>query len=102
MALGFVSRSPELFVPFVAIVLPALFILGLFTAVRLVDSNLEGILYPERHRPDPPILSDAGPGRGRGLLARVRPLAGESFLAGASHGALRRLHHHDREHGRLP
>jgi hypothetical protein len=24
--------------------LPALFILGLFTAVRLVDSNLEGIL----------------------------------------------------------
>ena len=45
MALGFASRSPELFVPFVAIVLPALFILGLFTAVRLVDSNLEGTLY---------------------------------------------------------
>ena len=45
VALGFASRSPELFVPFVAIVLPALFILGLFTAVRLVDSNLEGTLY---------------------------------------------------------
>jgi hypothetical protein len=45
VALGFASRSPELFVSFVAIVLPALFILGLFTAVRLVDSNLEGILY---------------------------------------------------------
>jgi hypothetical protein len=45
VALGFASRSPELFMPFVAIVLPALFILGLFTAVRLVDSNLEGILY---------------------------------------------------------
>ena len=45
VALGFASRSPELFVPFVAIVLPALFILGVFTAVRLVDSNLEGILY---------------------------------------------------------
>jgi len=45
VALGFASRSPELFVPFVAIVLPALFILGLFTVVRLVDSNLEGILY---------------------------------------------------------
>ena len=45
VAVGFVSRSPELFVPFVAIVLPAVFILGLFTAVRLVDSNLEGILY---------------------------------------------------------
>jgi hypothetical protein len=45
VALGFASRSPQLFGPFVAIVLPALFILGLFTAVRLVDSNLEGILY---------------------------------------------------------
>jgi hypothetical protein len=45
VALGFASRSPELFDPFVAIVLPALFILGLFTAVRLVDSNLEGIVY---------------------------------------------------------
>jgi len=45
VALGFASRSSELFVPFVAIVLPALFVLGLVTAVRLVDSNLEGILY---------------------------------------------------------
>ena len=45
VALGFASRSPELFTPFVVIVLPALFILGLFTVVRLVDSNLEGILY---------------------------------------------------------
>ena len=45
VALGFASRSPELFGPFVAIVLPALFILGLFTAVRLVDSNLEGTLF---------------------------------------------------------
>jgi hypothetical protein len=45
VALGFASRSPELFVPFLAIVLPALFVLGVFTAVRLVDSNLEGIVY---------------------------------------------------------
>jgi hypothetical protein len=45
VALGFASRSPELFTPFIAIVLPALFILGVFTAVRLVDSNLEGIVY---------------------------------------------------------
>jgi hypothetical protein len=45
VARGFASRSAERFVPFVAIVLPALFILGLFTAVRLVDSNLEGILF---------------------------------------------------------
>ena len=45
VALGFASRSPELFGPFVTIVLPALFILGLFTAVRLVDSNLEALQY---------------------------------------------------------
>jgi len=45
VALGFASRSPERFVPFVSIVVPALFILGVFTAIRLVDSNLEGILY---------------------------------------------------------
>jgi hypothetical protein len=45
VALGFASQSADLFVPFVAIVLPAVFILGVFTAVRLVDSNLEGILF---------------------------------------------------------
>jgi hypothetical protein len=45
VALGFASQSAELFVPFVAIVLPAVFVLGVFTAVRLVDSNLEGILF---------------------------------------------------------
>jgi hypothetical protein len=45
VAMGFASQSTQLFVPFVAIVLPAVFILGVFTAVRLVDSNLEGILF---------------------------------------------------------
>jgi hypothetical protein len=45
VALGFASQSPGLFAPFVAIVLPGVFILGVFTAVRLVDSNLEGILF---------------------------------------------------------
>jgi len=45
VALGFASQSPDLFVPFVVIVLPAMFSLGLFTVIRLVDSNLEGILY---------------------------------------------------------
>jgi hypothetical protein len=45
VALGFASQSPELFMPFIAIVLPAVFIQGVFTAVRLVDSNLEGIQF---------------------------------------------------------
>jgi hypothetical protein len=45
VALGFASQSAELFMPFIAIVLPAVFIQGVFTAVRLVDSNLEGIQF---------------------------------------------------------
>ena len=45
VALGFASQSPVLFGPFLAVVLPAVFVLGLFTSVRLVDSNLEGMVY---------------------------------------------------------
>lgn len=67
VALGFASRSPELFTPFVAIVLPAVFILGLFTAVRLVDSNLEGILYLH------------GIARIRGYYRTLGPAAAEQF-----------------------
>ncbi|MGH7693656.1 MAG: hypothetical protein ACRENH_01675 [Gemmatimonadaceae bacterium] len=41
VAFGFVSRTPEVFTPFVATVLPAVFLIGVFTCVRLVDANLE-------------------------------------------------------------
>jgi hypothetical protein len=41
VAMGFASRSREVFVPFVATVLPAVFLLGLFTVARLVDAALE-------------------------------------------------------------
>jgi hypothetical protein len=41
VAMGFVSRSPETFQAFAAAVLPALFMLGLFTTVRLVDAMIE-------------------------------------------------------------
>ncbi len=43
VATGFVAASTELLVPFVAIVLPAVFLLGLFTAVRLVETALESM-----------------------------------------------------------
>ena len=43
VALGFASRSRETFVPFIAIVLPAIFVLGVFTVVRLVDTALENM-----------------------------------------------------------
>lgn len=41
VATGFVSQYRDVLVPFVATVLPALFVLGLFTVIRLVDATLE-------------------------------------------------------------
>ena len=43
VAMGFASRSREVFVPFIAIVLPAIFVLGVFTVMRLVDTALENM-----------------------------------------------------------
>ena len=45
VAMGFLSTSGELFAAFVATVLPAIFLLGLFTVVRLVDTSLENMHY---------------------------------------------------------
>jgi hypothetical protein len=45
VAMGFLSQSQELFRPFVATVLPAVFLLGLVTVVRLVDTGLESMHY---------------------------------------------------------
>jgi hypothetical protein len=41
VAMGFVSQFPETFRLFAASILPALFVLGLFTIVRLVDTGIE-------------------------------------------------------------
>jgi hypothetical protein len=43
VATGFVAGSTAVLVPFVAIVLPAVFLLGLFTVVRLVETSLESM-----------------------------------------------------------
>jgi hypothetical protein len=45
VAIGFTSGSPEVFVPFIAIVLPVLFALGVFTVIRLVDTALENMHF---------------------------------------------------------
>lgn len=45
VAMGFMSQSQAAFMPFVAAVLPALFLLGVFTTVRLVDTTLENMQY---------------------------------------------------------
>jgi len=48
VAMGFVSRSPATFWPFAAAILPALFILGLFTIVRLIDTGIENQQFLRR------------------------------------------------------
>ena len=45
VALGFVASFYDLLVPFAAIVLPAVFVLGIFTVVRLVETALESRHY---------------------------------------------------------
>jgi hypothetical protein len=41
VAMGFASGSQEVFLPFAATILPALFLLGIFTVVRLVDTGIQ-------------------------------------------------------------
>lgn len=41
VAIGFVAQSHSALGPFLAVVLPTLFVLGLFTVVRLVDTGVE-------------------------------------------------------------
>jgi hypothetical protein len=41
VAMGFVSQFPQTFRLFAAAILPALFVLGVFTTVRLVDTGIE-------------------------------------------------------------
>lgn len=45
VAIGFLADKPGVLVPFIAIVLPTLFVLGLFTVVRLVETSLENMHY---------------------------------------------------------
>jgi hypothetical protein len=43
IALGFVTQSPTMLVPFVAVIIPAIFVLGIFTILRLVDTGVQNI-----------------------------------------------------------
>lgn len=45
VAIGFTAQSPDVFIPLVAAVLPAVFLLGVFSVVRLVDTTLENMEY---------------------------------------------------------
>ena len=41
VALGFISGSPGVFLPFAVVVLPVIFVFGLLTTIRLIDITLE-------------------------------------------------------------
>jgi hypothetical protein len=43
VAIGFVAGSTDLLIPFAAIVLPVVFLLGIFTVVRLVETALDSM-----------------------------------------------------------
>jgi hypothetical protein len=43
VAIGFVAGSTDLLVPFAAIVLPVVFLLGVFTVARLVETALDSM-----------------------------------------------------------
>jgi hypothetical protein len=45
IAIGFTSGSPDVFLPFAAVVLPVVFLLGLLTTVRLIEITLEHQQY---------------------------------------------------------
>ena len=45
VAMGFASQSPAVLMPFGRVVLPGIFILEIFTVVRLVDTTLENQQY---------------------------------------------------------
>ena len=45
IAMGFLANSPDVLLPFAATVLPALFLLGIFTVTRLVETALENMHY---------------------------------------------------------
>jgi hypothetical protein len=47
VAMGFVAGSTDVLLPFAAVVLPAIFVLGLFTVSRLVETALESMHYLE-------------------------------------------------------
>ncbi|MEU7745234.1 hypothetical protein [Nonomuraea sp. NPDC049158] len=45
IALGFAAQTPGLLLPFAAAALPTVFVLGVFTTARLVDTGVQNVLY---------------------------------------------------------
>jgi len=69
VAMGFIAGSSDALIPFAAIVLPAVFLLGIFTVIRLVETGLESRQYL------------AGIARIRGYYRTLGPEAARQFSA---------------------
>jgi hypothetical protein len=69
--IGQVSRVGEPFRIFALVLLPGLFVLGLLTHVRLIESAIEDAFYA-RDQPDPPLLHRARR-RPCGALSALQP-----------------------------
>jgi hypothetical protein len=67
VALGFAAQSPGMFAPFAATVFPAVFVLGVFTVARLVDTGVQNLTFL------------AGIARIRGYYRTLVPEASEYF-----------------------
>ena len=72
IALGFVSQSETAFMPFLSVVLPTLFVLGVLTTVRLVDTGIQNVAHLR------------GMARIRRYWAELTPQASEFFGTAAS------------------
>jgi hypothetical protein len=79
VAIGFVAQSHSALGPFLAVVLPTLFVLGLFTVVRLVDTGVENLsciramdrirLHYAELGPEAPQFFGSGPDSAHAALA---------------------------------
>jgi hypothetical protein len=95
VAIALVAQSRSAFGPFLAVVLPTLFVLGLFTVVRLVDTGVQNFVYLQsmarirRYYAD--LVPDASPFFGTGpdnpltnlTRAGRRGPAGQLFTIGS-------------------
>jgi hypothetical protein len=45
IAMGFAAQAPGAFVPFAAVVLPTIVVMGVFTIVRLIDTGVQNLTY---------------------------------------------------------
>lgn len=70
VAMGFIAGATDLLVPFAAIALPAIFLLGIFTIVRLVETAIES------------MQCLAGIARIRGYYRTLGPDAAQHFAPG--------------------